>query len=176
MKNDTLSDLQGIEPTYKKGENTMKSKMKKLMKNQKGMTLIELLAVIVIIAIIAVIAIPAIGNVINNSRDKAVLADASNIISGARIAFQDDACKTTTGDTDGTTCDASELASYVEADLASGDKVVKSISGNTITYTLTFGRLANIKNDKFKKVGETAVISTSDTSVTSVELKKLMDQ
>ncbi len=92
MKNDKVSDLQGEEPTYKKGGNTMKTKMKKLMKNQKGMTLIELLAVIVIIAIIALIAIPAIGNIINKSNDKAILSDASQIISGAKIALSDGAC------------------------------------------------------------------------------------
>lgn len=153
----------------------MKAKFKKLMKNQKGMTLIELLAVIVIIAIIAVIAIPAIGNVINNSKDKAILADASNIISGARIAFQDDACKSS-GDTDGNTCTSTELAPFVEADLASSDTVVKSTSGNTVTYTITFSKFANIKNaDKFKKIGGETVIG-SDNSVTSVQLKKLMDQ
>ena len=48
--------------------------MKKQLNNEKGLTLIELLAVIVILAIIAAIAVPAIGNIINNSKDKAVLS------------------------------------------------------------------------------------------------------
>lgn len=64
----------------------MFKKMKHL-KNQKGLTLIELLAVIVILAIIAAIAIPAIGNIIENSRYKAVKSDAINVINAANIYF-----------------------------------------------------------------------------------------
>ena len=64
----------------------MIQKWKKLKKNEKGLTLIELLAVLVILGIIAAIAIPLIGNVINNSKDRAILADASNIIAGAKLA------------------------------------------------------------------------------------------
>ena len=58
---------------------------KKLVKNEKGLTLIELLAVIVILAIVAAIAVPAIGNIIENSRIKAVKADAINILNAANI-------------------------------------------------------------------------------------------
>lgn len=65
---------------------------KKLLKNEKGLTLIELLAVIVILAIVAAIAIPAIGNIINNSRDKAVVSEALNYIAGAKLAKIDDVC------------------------------------------------------------------------------------
>ena len=70
----------------------MFKEMKKRIKNEKGLTLIELLAVIVILAIIAAIAIPAIGNIINNSRDKAVLSDVQNAISAAKIARADGSC------------------------------------------------------------------------------------
>lgn len=63
--------------------------MKKRIKNEKGLTLIELLAVIVILAIIAAIAIPAIGNIIENSRYKAVKSDAINVINSAQIYFAD---------------------------------------------------------------------------------------
>ena len=58
----------------------MFQQMKKRIKNEKGLTLIELLAVIVILAIISAIAIPAIGNIIHNSRDKAAIAEAVNVI------------------------------------------------------------------------------------------------
>lgn len=58
----------------------------KLLKNQKGMTLVELLAVLVILGIIAAIAIPMIGNTIKDSKEKAILADAQTILSGAKIA------------------------------------------------------------------------------------------
>lgn len=61
----------------------------KMLKNQKGLTLIELLAVIVILAIVAAIAIPAIGNIIDNSRGKALKADVVNVMNAANIYFTD---------------------------------------------------------------------------------------
>lgn len=84
-----------------------KWKNKKLLKNEKGLTLVELLAVIVILAIIAAIAVPAIGNIINKSKDRAILAEASNILSGAKIAYIDGAC------TDGK-CNAAALKQFVD--------------------------------------------------------------
>ncbi|WP_107943078.1 type II secretion system protein [Metasolibacillus fluoroglycofenilyticus] len=63
--------------------------LKKRIKNEKGLTLIELLAVIVILAIVAAIAVPAIGNIIDNSRYKAVKSDAINVINAANIYFTD---------------------------------------------------------------------------------------
>lgn len=62
---------------------------KKRLNNEKGLTLIELLAVIVILAIIAAIAIPAIGNIIDNSRGKALKADVVNVMNAANIYFTD---------------------------------------------------------------------------------------
>nr|WP_188713337.1 prepilin-type N-terminal cleavage/methylation domain-containing protein [Psychrobacillus lasiicapitis] len=70
-------------------------KMRKLLKNEKGLTLIELLAVIVILAIVAAIAVPAIGNIIENSKFNAVKADATNVLSAAQLYFTDDQTKTT---------------------------------------------------------------------------------
>ena len=61
--------------------------MKKQLNNEKGLTLIELLAVIVILAIIAAIAVPAIGNIITNSEDKALKADAQNVLAAAKLYF-----------------------------------------------------------------------------------------
>lgn len=75
--------------TQPKGETTMKNKMLKVLKNEKGLTLIELLAVIVILAIVAAIAVPAIGNIIDNSRYNAVKADATNIINAANLYYTD---------------------------------------------------------------------------------------
>lgn len=131
-----------------------KWKNKKLLKNEKGLTLVELLAVIVILAIIAAIAVPAIGNIINKSKDRAILAEASNILSGAKIAYIDGAC------TDGK-CNAAALKQFVdgidlkdtEADYdgkewkvtyyrfseikTNGLKVDKSISENDLNKLLT---------------------------------------
>jgi type IV pilus assembly protein PilA len=57
--------------------------MKTLLKNRKGVTLVELLAVLVILGIIAAIAIPTIGNLIDNSRERAADAEWDNITSSA---------------------------------------------------------------------------------------------
>src|SRR5690606_9640570 len=59
----------------------------RMNKDQRGVTLIELLAVIVILGIIAAIAIPMIGNVVQDSRDKADVNEALNIISAAKQAY-----------------------------------------------------------------------------------------
>ena len=82
MMNETPNE---ISTTNSRGNNKMK-KFTKIFKNEKGLTLIELLAVIVILAIVAAIATPAIGNIIDNSRDKAILADASSVLSAAKLA------------------------------------------------------------------------------------------
>ncbi len=62
----------------------------KLLKKEKGMTLIELLAVIIIIAIILAIVIPIIANVIGQSRDRATVSEALNIISAAKLKYAQD--------------------------------------------------------------------------------------
>ena len=58
----------------------MKKFLQKRLKNEKGLTLVELLAVIVILGIIAAIAVPSIGGIIQDSRVKAVKADAQNVL------------------------------------------------------------------------------------------------
>ncbi|OMC92717.1 prepilin-type N-terminal cleavage/methylation domain-containing protein [Viridibacillus arenosi] len=135
----------------------MMNKIKKMIKNERGMTLIELLAVIVIIAIIALIAIPAIGNIINNSNDKAILADASNILSGAKIAFTDGECSENE-------CTADQLKSFVTKDGTDLSGVsVKRADG---VYTVTYPALAEMKG-KFKD-------EATDGTITSDKLAKLM--
>ena len=135
---------------------------KKMLKNEKGLTLIELLAVIVILAIVAAIAIPAIGNIINTQRDKAELADASTMISAAKIAYTDGSCKGKTGGggatEDDLICDKGELEPFVEGIvLKIGDEVAYT-SSKSWTVTRTFesalkvdkiiSKLTTIKADK----------------------------
>ncbi|MBB5168854.1 type IV pilus assembly protein PilA [Rummeliibacillus stabekisii] len=147
MMNEKKADFLGDEPTYKKGGiimfNKMKLKMKKVMKNQKGMTLIELLAVLVIIAIVALIAVPAIGNIIQNSKDRAILSDASQIISGAKIAITDGACDG--GTTAATACNKDNLTKYVELDKSYDSYLVKK-DASTGAYSIQFSGFANVKN------------------------------
>ena len=160
-----------------KGEIKMK-KMKHILKNEKGLTLIELLAVIVILAIVAAIAVPAIGNIIDNSRDKAILADASSVLSAAKLAALDGACEETTASNVKTiTCEDSDLTNYVEAvTLAADDQVVKV--GNV--WTVTYAELANIKNiNKFTVTvgGDVATGYTPRaTVITENALNKAMNQ
>ena len=113
---------------------------KKLLKNEKGLTLIELLAVVVILAIIAAIAIPAIGNIINTQRDKAVVAEMSSIISGAKIAFADGVCKPDTA------CSHADLVPYVEK--TKSESFTATFSAADKDWTISYKHKDGIKTDK----------------------------
>ncbi|MFD1038122.1 prepilin-type N-terminal cleavage/methylation domain-containing protein [Virgibacillus byunsanensis] len=65
----------------------MLTRMKKILKREKGFTLVELLAVIAILAIITAIAVPTIGNVIGDSEEKAHEANVKLIENAARLAY-----------------------------------------------------------------------------------------
>ena len=130
-----------------------KWKNKKLLKNEKGLTLVELLAVIVILAIIAAIAVPAIGNIINKSKDRAILAEASNILSGAKIAYIDGACK------DGK-CNAAALKQFVDGiDLKDTEAEYYGKE-----WKVTYYRFSEIKTNGLKV----------DKSISENELNKLL--
>lgn len=60
-------------------------KMMKRLRNERGLTLVELLAVVVILAIIGTIAFVMIGNVIENSKKDAHIANAQQLISAAKL-------------------------------------------------------------------------------------------
>ena len=113
------------------GENSFMKTLFKKRLNQKGLTLIELLAVIVILAIIAAIAIPAISNLIANQRDKAVLADASTIISSAKLAVAAGVCGLEADAT--TACDQDSMTQYVDG-IEGNYSVVTGDNGIEVTY------------------------------------------
>lgn len=123
----------------------------KLLKNQKGMTLIELLAVLVILAIIAAIAIPMIGNAISESKTKAELNEALNVISAAKLA--------NANGEEGTTFTAEDLKKEGYLDNSDVDKDVKvsldnkqwKISGFDFTNIgLEAGENGNVTEDAIK--------------------------
>ncbi|AXI11169.1 prepilin-type N-terminal cleavage/methylation domain-containing protein [Oceanobacillus sp. 143] len=60
--------------------------LQRLKKDERGLTLVELLAVVVILAIVGAIAFVAIGNVMENSRQDAHVANAQQIVSAAKLA------------------------------------------------------------------------------------------
>lgn len=60
-------------------------KMLKRLKNERGLTLVELLAVIVILGIVGAIAFVMIGNVIENSKQDAHIANAQQLIASAKL-------------------------------------------------------------------------------------------
>lgn len=62
----------------------MKNMMKRL-RNERGLTLVELLAVIVILAIIATIAFVMIGNVMENAKKDAQIANGQQLIASAKL-------------------------------------------------------------------------------------------
>ncbi|WP_275416656.1 type II secretion system protein [Fervidibacillus albus] len=133
--------------------------LKKRMKNEKGMTLVELLAVLVILGIIAAIAVPMVGNIINDSKDKAILADAQMILSGAKLAYANGEGQE---NGDEITFDHTILNNYVDGvTLEDGDQV--TYSGNE--WTVTYSKLADINNDKF---------DINDNSITNTKLSQYL--
>lgn len=154
------------ERTFNKGKKarggiSLRNLLNKKLKNEKGLTLIELLAVIVILAIIALIAIPAIGNIISNSKSKAVLSDATTIVAGAKTAIADGACTANT-------CTADQLKDYVEGvTLDTSDKVEKSGATYTITYANLSGLNKKYSQELFKQ-------DTPKTTATQADIAKAM--
>lgn len=57
------------------------------MKSNKGFTLIELLTVIVILGVVSTIAVPSVTRVIDNSKDKAFVADANFYVEAVKTAI-----------------------------------------------------------------------------------------
>ncbi|QIL45805.1 type II secretion system protein [Vagococcus coleopterorum] len=61
------------------------NKMSRLLKDERGMTLVELLATVVILAIIAAIGVTAIGQVIQNSKEDAGVANVQQAMNAGKL-------------------------------------------------------------------------------------------
>lgn len=144
MMNETANE---ISTTNYRGNNKM-TKFKKIFKNEKGLTLIELLAVIVILAIVAAIAVPAIGGIIENSRIKAVKADAANIINAANLYFVEknsDATATfTQDDTEGFLENKGKFTDFSVVN-SNPDELTGTVTTSGITIDFADATLESIK-------------------------------
>jgi type IV pilus assembly protein PilA len=116
---------------YLEGEMEMKQLLKKRLKNQRGLTLVELLAVVVILGIISSIAVPSIGKIIEETRVKAVKADAIQVLNAAKLYVASGNSIPSTGVGIGTGDTDNELKDFVED--------INTLSAFTVTY----------ENDKF---------------------------
>jgi type IV pilus assembly protein PilA len=113
--------------------------MTSLLKNKRGVTLVELLAVIIILGIIAAIAVPTIGNLIENQREKAALAEWTNVQEAARLYNIDEPTDLTITMTD----IASYLSKTVTIQTLDGEVysdytgTLFTVSGTTLTPVAT---------------------------------------
>jgi type IV pilus assembly protein PilA len=140
----------------------MKKWLQKRLKNEKGLTLVELLAVIVILGIIAAIAVPSIGNIVDNSRIKAVKADAQNALAAANMYFteNDDKAQVTIPELIAADFlqDEGALENKAESVIKKGEA---GKGGNTITVNGGKGKsLVKITNATSKQITDSKNSST----------------
>lgn len=149
------------------GENSFMKKLLKKRLNQKGLTLIELLAVIVILAIVAAIAVPAIGGIIANSRDKAILADASAVLAGAKLADVGGACNIEATAADAAdACDQGTMDEYVDTNLTSYSVITSG--GNLVISTNTLKPTADWNLNPAPTVtGNAGAVSITEANLTT---------
>jgi type IV pilus assembly protein PilA len=87
--------------------------IKKQLKNEKGLTLVELLVVIVILGIIASIAVVSIGNIIDDTKKKAKVTEAVQIINAAKLKHAAEGTNTNNPSWVSTSSTSNALSDYI---------------------------------------------------------------
>src|SRR5690625_5255612 len=121
---------------YLQEENKVKKWMKRL-KNERGLTLVELLAVIVILAIVGVIAFVMIGNVIENSKKDAHIANAQQLIASAKLYEADGGQIGDSGVDNSTLEDQGFLDKLIDPWNSTNEEYKGTVIKNGTNYTVT---------------------------------------
>lgn len=144
----------------------MRKFIKNRFKNEKGLTLVELLAVIVILAIVGTIAFVMIGNIIDNARKDAHIANAQQLIDSAKLY-----------EAEGNQIPEAGITANDLMDQGSLDKLIdpwtKSIYSNVVEKT---NGIIKKKNNKYVVIlkPDTQENCTKMTSTKEVEEKDLI--
>ena len=139
----------------------------KQLKDERGLTLVELLVVVVILGIIAAIAVVAIGGIIENSKKDAMVADAKQMVSAAKLH--------TASNPDATSLNflADEGKSYISSlkdpfgDVYTTATVTISKSGNKYEYNVTLIGDKQLMN----KAGDSTTVPEADVNKDNVKEK-----
>ena len=122
---------------------SIKRFIRNFKKDERGLTLVELLAVVVILAIIGTIAFVIIGNVVENSKQDAHVANAQQMISAAKLAESSGELvftetKSSVAATDLTTLEPLTNP-WTKNSYSEGASVSKNIDTNVYSVTLSSG-------------------------------------